>query len=75
VHCQSPDDWRTSPDMATLAAWFENGVAEDFVGAPIPGLAEVHEYQNFRQQFRPGSRAQAMRVPMQPTTSERTFNT
>lgn len=36
VHCQTPEQWATSPDMVALASWLRNGTAEDFVGAPFP---------------------------------------
>jgi hypothetical protein len=35
VRCRTPEEWRRSPDVAALAQWFRDGVAEDFVGAPI----------------------------------------
>jgi hypothetical protein len=42
VLCQTPAQWQNSPDMQSLAAWFQEGLTEDFIGAPLPS-GEGHE--------------------------------
>ncbi len=47
VNCRSPQQWLESPDVISVAKWFEDGTIEDFIGAPIsamaPGDAEVEK--------------------------------
>jgi hypothetical protein len=35
VHCQTPEQWLQSPDIASLAKWFADGRTEDFTGSPV----------------------------------------
>jgi hypothetical protein len=41
VRCQTPSQWLKSPDMKSLAAWFQDGMTEDFVGSPLPNVEAI----------------------------------